>query len=127
MGINMRVDAISFTGKKERMQRQQALDDRRDQMLDELLLSMAPQFMNGEADMLIINTTADKNDDIDMEVKVLQRKPEKELIDSRDVENYLYCHPCVIIQDPKTVEYTPSLEVGPKKTLREKIREIFKK
>ena len=105
MGINMRVDAISFTGRKERMQRQQALDDRRDQMLDELLLSMAPQFMNGEADMLIINTTADENDELNMDVNVIKEEP---YIDSFE-------------------QFAQVEVVQPKKTLLQKLKDVFKK
>ncbi len=105
MGINMRVDAISFTGKKERIQRQQALDDRRDQMLDELLLSMAPQFMNGEADMLIINTTADENDELNMDVNVIKEEP---YIDSFE-------------------QFAQVEVVQPKKTLLQKLKDVFKK
>ena len=38
----MRVNAISFTGKQERIQRQQEFDEKRDQMLDMALLQMLP-------------------------------------------------------------------------------------
>ena len=105
MDINMRVNAISFTGKKERMQRQQVLDDRRDQMLDELLLSMAPEFMNGEADILIINTTADENDDLDMEVNVIKDE----------------------FQQDEFEGFAEVEVVQPKKTLLQKLKDVFKK
>lgn len=106
MGINMRVNAISFTGKQERIQRQQALDDKRDQMLDMALLQMLPQFANGEADILFINTIADENDDLNMAVKVMKEEEPK----SEEMEGFA------------EVEV-----VQPKKTLLQRLKDVFKK
>jgi hypothetical protein len=115
----MRVNPISFGNKQERIQRQQEFDEKRDQMLDMALLQMLPEFMNGEADALIINSTSDKNGDVNMNIDVRQRQPKQEFSEEA---MYLYGHNLYQEVPQKDV-----IDVEPKKTLVDKIKSIFKK
>ena len=120
MGINMRVNSIvSFTGKQDRIQKQQEYDAKRDQMLDMALLSMLPEFMNGEADALFIQTSSDKNNDVNMHVDVRQRQPKQEYSEEA---MYLWGHN--LYQEAPQEEI---IDVEPKKTLFQKLKDIFKK
>ena len=120
MGINMRVNSIvSFTGKQDRTLRQQEYDVKRDQMLDMALLSMLPEFMNGEADSLFIQTSSDENNDVNMHVDVRQRQPKQEYSEEA---MYLWRHDLY-----QEVAQDEVIEVEPKKTLFQKLKDIFKK
>ena len=115
----MRVNAISFTGKQERLQRQQEFDAKRDQMLDMALLQMLPEFMNGEADVLMINSSSTENGEVNMNIDVRQRQPKQEFSEEA---MYLYGHNLYQEVPQKDV-----IDVEPKKTLVDKIKSIFKK
>jgi hypothetical protein len=119
MVISMRVNAISFTGKQERLQRQQEFDAKRDQMLDMALLQMLPEFMNGEADVLMINSKSEENGEINMNIDVRQRQPKSEFSEEA---MYLYGHDLY-----QEVPKQDVIEVEPKKGLFQKLKDIFRK
>lgn len=115
----MKVNAISFGNRQERIQRQQEFDDKRDQMLNMALLQMLPEFMNGEADALIINSKSDKNDEVNMDINVRQRQPKQEFS-----EEAMYLYGRDLYQEVAQEEV---IDVEPKKTLVDRIKSIFKK
>ena len=115
----MKVNAISFCNRQEKIQKQQEFDEKRDQMLDMALLQMLPEFMNGDADILIINSKSSENGEVNMDINVRQRQPRQEFSEEA---SYLWGRNLY-----QEVAQDEVIYVEPKKTLVDRIKSIFKK